>query len=439
MNWVDTIADWQTRPVEDGYAGLHDLADAGFSGGVSTDDTWLLFVNGTAVSVTDHSDGSPTPGDIERFEDAPLAAHEAPHPSVPLLAAMQFGDSETRGKYYTEETPLSEVETTLDDGGFTGYVELSENVLSGDYYTVYQGGQSTHIAFVGNSSSLKTDDDAREAAHDEVGLYEVVAAPIGVVELPDAPEPDEEPEPTTVATPADAAASEESDIDSEPSDTQSEPDTPTETPVEAEEEPESNVDDSVATESDEEVATDEPTADESATDEPTTATDSTVAESDDESTDVPPEPTATSDVEKEATTTAVSESTMDSESTDSGARSPSSAISRVSEPDEESTSDEPDEEPTSDELHAGASASNASSSSPPSKTTSVTEQLAARSIPSVDPERTTDHSDQTKPSRPSHTSRQRQPRKQQSTREQADTQTRVRDARRGQRGAGSRS
>ena len=62
--------------------------------------------------------------------------------SIPLLIAMQAGETTTRGRYYSEDTPIPEVHETLTEGGFTGYLELSENVLSGDYYVVYQAGRS---------------------------------------------------------------------------------------------------------------------------------------------------------------------------------------------------------------------------------------------------------------------------------------------------------
>lgn len=432
MNWVDTIADWQTRRVDDGYAGLHDLADAGFSGGVSAGDAWLLFVNGTAVSVTDHGDGSPTPGDIERFEGASLTAYEAPHPSLPLLAAMKFGDGETRGTYYTEETPLSEVEDTLEDGGFTGYVELSENVLSGDYYTVYQAGRSMHAAFVGSSETLRTDDDAREAAHDEVGLYEVVAASIDVVEIPDAPEP--EPTPTPDSAPA-ATPTPDATEDIEPDGDGADPD------PEPESEPESDaLDESLTAEAagdapeDAEASVDtdpdagSPTADADVDEEPSTPPAGEVSTASD--TDTPAEPTT--DTEPEPVEPAGEPPTDEPSATETPTEEtpPTGAISRVTEPDEEPDSKElvgDDAAPSSGD----AGVPNAPSSSPASKRASTTErasateQLAARSIPSVDPERT-GGSSSTQSTRSSRTPRERkqrdQPRTQQSTRRQEQTQ-----------------
>jgi hypothetical protein len=104
---------------------------------------------------------------------------------------MQKKGGETRAQYYTEQTPLREVDSTLSDGSFTGYIELSENVLSGDYYFVYYGGKAMHAAFVGTKEELITDDEAFEEATNEVGIYEVVDVDIEITEIPS--ESDDEP------------------------------------------------------------------------------------------------------------------------------------------------------------------------------------------------------------------------------------------------------
>ncbi|ELZ20585.1 hypothetical protein C475_20018 [Halosimplex carlsbadense 2-9-1] len=98
---------------------------------------------------------------------------------------MQEQNEEVRGKYYSEDTPLSEIDDTLSDGGFTGFIELSENVLSGDYYVVYHRGRSMAVAWVGNSGQLLTDDEAFERADDEVGIFAVHPAELDPVEIPD--------------------------------------------------------------------------------------------------------------------------------------------------------------------------------------------------------------------------------------------------------------
>jgi hypothetical protein len=178
---LDTVTEWGTRSVGDGVSGLYDLADAGFSGAVTDGTAWAFFLNGRVVGVFD--------GDIDDLEDASLTAHTAPDISLPLLYAMQAGEGETRGQYYSNETPLSELDETLSAGNFVGYVELSENVLSGDYYVVYYGGRSLPVAFVGNEPRLLTGDEAFDRAADEVGIYSVIDADVTVVDLPDRPEP----------------------------------------------------------------------------------------------------------------------------------------------------------------------------------------------------------------------------------------------------------
>ncbi|AGN00139.1 hypothetical protein L593_00920 [Salinarchaeum sp. Harcht-Bsk1] len=176
------VEGWPTRPFEDGYDGLRQLASVDFSGVVRAGGAWLFFVNGKIVGVFE--------GAIDDVEGAQGTAHKAPHPSLPLLYAMQTEGGDTRAKYYTNDTPISEVDSTLSSGSFTGYVELSENVLSGDYYQLYHGGHSMSVAFVGNSGKMITGEEAFERADDEVGIYEVVDVDIGVMEVPQPEEPE---------------------------------------------------------------------------------------------------------------------------------------------------------------------------------------------------------------------------------------------------------
>ncbi|WP_246987696.1 DUF7527 domain-containing protein [Halorientalis marina] len=174
---VEQVDDWDTRSFSGGYRGLHDLADEGFSGIVTVGPTRLCMTKGTVVGVLD--------GAIEDFEDASGTAHVAPSPALPLLAVMQEGNSEVQAQYYTEETPIREVNGTLSDGNFTGYIELSENVLSGDYYVVYHQGRSMSVAYVGNTKQFLSEDEAFQRANDEVGIYEVVDAGVDVTEIPE--------------------------------------------------------------------------------------------------------------------------------------------------------------------------------------------------------------------------------------------------------------
>jgi len=178
---VEQLDSWSTVPFSGGYSGLHDLADSEFSGVVIAGPARLFMLKGKVVGVLD--------GSIEDFEDAGGTAREAPHPGLPLLAVMQERSDEVRAKYYTEDTPLAEVDQTLSSGGFTGYVELSENVLSGDYYQIYHQGRSMSVAWVGNSDQLVTEDEAFEQADGEVGIYEVRPVDIDIVDIPEPPEP----------------------------------------------------------------------------------------------------------------------------------------------------------------------------------------------------------------------------------------------------------
>ncbi|MGB9931807.1 DUF7527 domain-containing protein [Haloarcula amylolytica] len=179
---VERVDGWESVPFDGGFAGLQDLAGQEFSGAVIAGPTRLFMLNGTVVGVLD--------GTIEDFEDASGTAKRSPHEALPLLAVMQERADEVKAQYYTEDTALAEVDQTLSSGNFTGFIELSENVLSGDYYTVYHQGRSMSVAWVGNSDNLLTDDEAFETANDEVGIYEVMPVDIEPIEIPDPPEDD---------------------------------------------------------------------------------------------------------------------------------------------------------------------------------------------------------------------------------------------------------
>ncbi|MFW6437240.1 MAG: DUF7527 domain-containing protein [Halococcoides sp.] len=172
---VDRVDDWEEVPYEGGEDGLQRLADQGFSGLVRTAGGTACFLDGSVVGVLD--------GTLDTVADAAGTAYRAPSDALPLLAVMQERSDGPRAKYYTEDTPISEVDRRLSEAGFTGYIELSENVLSGDYYIVYHGGRSTSAAFVGASERLITDQEAFETADDEVGIFEVYQVDIDVQEV----------------------------------------------------------------------------------------------------------------------------------------------------------------------------------------------------------------------------------------------------------------
>jgi len=177
---VERVDGWESVPFDGGFAGLQDLAGQEFSGAVIAGPTRLFMLNGTVVGVLD--------GTIEDFEDASGTAKRSPYEALPLLAVMQERADEVKAQYYTEDTALAEVDQTLSSGNFTGFIELSENVLSGDYYTVYHQGRSMSVAWVGNSDTLLTDDEAFETANDEVGIYEVMPVDIEPIEIPEPPD-----------------------------------------------------------------------------------------------------------------------------------------------------------------------------------------------------------------------------------------------------------
>jgi hypothetical protein len=173
---LDEVTEWETRSVGDGYDGLRSLADGGFSGVVEAGRASAHFVNGRILHVAG--------GRIDSFEGSPLTAYVAPEAPVAMLMAMQAADSEVRAQYFTDDKPIAQANAELSNAGFTGYVALSENVLSGDYYVVYQGGTSSAIAWVGSSRRLLTGDDAFDRADEEVGIYKVHDVDLEVIDVP---------------------------------------------------------------------------------------------------------------------------------------------------------------------------------------------------------------------------------------------------------------
>jgi regulator of replication initiation timing len=174
---VDRVENWEERSFAGGYRELHDLADSEFSGVVRAGGAELYMTKGVVVGVQQ--------GDIEDFADARGTVYESPSPALPLLAVIQERGGDVRDEFYSEKTSISEVDSTLSEGGFTGYIELSENVLSGDYYLVYQAGRSMSVGFVGNAGRLIDGDEAFETADDEVGIYKVHAVDVEPIEIPE--------------------------------------------------------------------------------------------------------------------------------------------------------------------------------------------------------------------------------------------------------------
>ena len=174
-----SVREWTPRTSKPGYHGLRELADAEFTGAAAGGGARLFMLNGRIVGLSG--------GTIEHFEDVDLEAREAPDPSLPLLFSMLDGDGTVEAEYYTGDTSIAEVNDTLSSGSFTGYIELSENVLSGDYYLLYYGGKSMSVAFVGAAERLITGDEALEKADDEVGIYKVVSVDVELVDIPAVP------------------------------------------------------------------------------------------------------------------------------------------------------------------------------------------------------------------------------------------------------------
>lgn len=186
---VETVTGWESEPLSGGTDGLRTLQSREFTGAVTEGHAWLFMLNGRVVGVFD--------GSLDSLTDADGTAYAAPDPSLSLLFAMRERGGETKARYYTNDTALSAADAKLSSGKFTGYIELSENVLSGDYYAVYYGGRRLACAFVGTGEQKQvlTGEEAFDAAAGEVGIYEVVDVDVDVVDIPE-PDPKADPDPT---------------------------------------------------------------------------------------------------------------------------------------------------------------------------------------------------------------------------------------------------
>ena len=169
----DTVALWEDRPVDADRNGFVKLLEQEFNGLVEDQTaTRAFFVRGRVV----HVEG----GSLEAMSRATVTASEADDPGVAMLAAMRTKGPEPRARYYTHETPISTVDDTLRSGGFTGYVSLAEQVVSGAYFLVYHNGKRMPVAYVGTAQRIVTGEEAYELTVNEVGIYEVFPTPIEV-------------------------------------------------------------------------------------------------------------------------------------------------------------------------------------------------------------------------------------------------------------------
>ncbi|QLD84994.1 hypothetical protein HWV23_04420 [Natronomonas halophila] len=417
MDAHTVIEEWEVSPFDGGFDGLRDLQSRRFSGAVEVGDSRLFLREGEPLAVVSNFEEDPREGRIDVFEDAAGRLHEASAPATASLAAMLALDGEVRGRYFSDDTPISRVHETLSGGGFTGYIELSENVLSGDYFVVYEDGDEDYIGYISASGRLITDEEAQQKAEGEIGIYDVVAVSLPDVEIPEPSEPDagtaaagvvsdtepeSEPESTTEPTPvADSGPEPESEPAPE-SDAEAQSETTASvSEPEADSEPASEP----APESESEPAA-EPTgeAESDPAVEPETGPESPAE----------PAPTAEPTADSEAETSPTADTETDSE--DDDASPGSAATPQPDDPSDAAAATEPETEPVStqatetatdteesttpaadtesDGREPSGSSWNSTESQPPTSdstsdpTGSVMDGITARSVPSIDPENT---------------------------------------------------
>lgn len=170
-SWTqERITQWDSESFDEEDGGVSRLVSSGFSGAIDLAGTFLLVYNGTVLT----HDGQAAP-DLSQGG----TVYRAPTPGLPLLFSMQESATQLE-RGYTEEESYASVHDRLSADNFSGYLLLSEYVMSGDYYVVYHGGEAFPIAFIGSHERLHTGDDALEKAIDEVGIYHVYEADVDI-------------------------------------------------------------------------------------------------------------------------------------------------------------------------------------------------------------------------------------------------------------------
>lgn len=172
---LERVKTWDATSFDEESGGVANLARSGFSGVIDVDSSWLFMVDGEIVG----------PDDVQEDSlEGSGTAYRAPDPGLPLQFSMQDSEEQLE-RGYTEEESFDSVHQRLSNDSFSGYLKLSEYVLSGDYYVVYHDGDTYPFAFVGGVERLHTGDTALTLANDEVGIFEVNQVDLGVTPFPE--------------------------------------------------------------------------------------------------------------------------------------------------------------------------------------------------------------------------------------------------------------
>ena len=160
------IESWESRSFSNGGLKLEELLSSGFSGMIGSEMEWMFILNGRIIGYQGEK--------IQEFGKKDSNVYTAPHPALPILFYMQVSEKIGESmRYYTGEKSIEEIDSALKENKFTGYIELSDDVLSGDYYIVYHGGRSMDVAFIGNMDRLISEEESRRNIKSEIGIYQV--------------------------------------------------------------------------------------------------------------------------------------------------------------------------------------------------------------------------------------------------------------------------
>lgn len=134
---------------------------------------YLIIYNGELLSVTE-SDSyqiiKPSKINDDIFTDIDSIDLYIPDIKelVLVIGLESLGYSKLKS-FYTEDTSIEEIDNKLQDSEFDGYIEISENTISGKHYSMYNNGSRSNLTI--KDSEYITGEKSHERALSYAGLY----------------------------------------------------------------------------------------------------------------------------------------------------------------------------------------------------------------------------------------------------------------------------
>lgn len=139
------------------------------------DDIYLVIYDGELLSVTDsNSYEIIKPNEINEDIFTDIESIELHIPNIKELVLVigleSLGYSKLKS-FYTEDTSVEEIDSKLQDNEFNGYIEISENTISGRHYGMYSDG--TRYSLTIKDSEYITGEKSYDRGLSYAGLYDL--------------------------------------------------------------------------------------------------------------------------------------------------------------------------------------------------------------------------------------------------------------------------